>query len=176
MLNCIATINLAMNRVKYTFFFICVILSLDYIIRSETTWLKQAPWSDFDTCNTESSREDVPIYPINSECMWEASFSIQLPSCIAFSSWQCNLNGARVHLGGGSQNLGLFNGPSWIINVKLSCSPGLCGQQEVCWGVCSMLMPQSKCLQLDKGITSVWCGSSRKCRDPVAFLKPRSRK
>lgn len=76
---------------------------------------------------------------------------------------------------GKSQNLGLCHGPSGIINVKTACYPGFCGQQEVFWGMCSMLMPHSKCLQLDKGITSVWWGSSRKCRDPLAFLKPRRR-
>lgn len=65
-----------------------------------------------------------------------------------------------------SEKLGLFCGRLWITNVNFPSGLCVCGEQAVFRAMCGMLMLYGKCLQLEKGLTRVWCGSRRKWRVP----------
>lgn len=128
-----------------------------------------------------SSKKDIPIYPpINGECMWEASFLIELSSCVYFCWFltEYKLYGVRVDLRRKkiSENLEVLCGPLWVTNVNLSSYPCFCAEQELFWAMCSMLMLHGKRLWLEKGITGVWCGSRRKWRSLMVFMNLSVRK
>ena len=111
-------------------------ISLLYILRRGTLWLKYDILRVFEVCYKTALKKGYMCLSSHQKRVWEVSFLSQPLSChefISVGSWQ-NIN--SMELGGiwkknSQEKLGPFCDPLWVTNVVLPSCLCSCGEQAV---------------------------------------------
>lgn len=152
-------------------------ISLLYIPRRGTLWLKYDILRAFEVCYKTALKKGYMCLSSHQEWVWEVSFLGQPLSChefISVGSWQ-NIN--SMELGGiwkkkFSREVGTILWPTMSHKCGPSFLPMLLWGAGSVRALCGMLMLSGICYIF----TGVWCGSRRKWMRPIVFIRYTMRK